>query len=363
LRARDILNQAAQPATGASIAFTILVANARKPLNYGSQGKRNETSAMPRRDLARRAYPEYESDAWQFRIFSRNILFLLVLALIVTSALSWWASAGQFVTQQVAATNATALDARASIYAAYAGLEQSDVGHAAQAASTVTSGGNILTYPSSSAVAFGQSGEWERPKYCDLSGLSPADDAREQRLCETFDELEATRDSAITVVSCWFSHRFLFGCNAGVTMGGRQPPSLVDFRSENVAVERAGEVLSVLSNNILPTLYGFLGAFVAVARNIRLKTKESLLTPRDRPQMWAQMLLGAVIGACIGLFFSPSSASGSASPISNVTFTSSGLSFLAGFGADEAFAWINNLVKALFGTANSSPSVSNTRTS
>jgi hypothetical protein len=107
--------------------------------------------------------------------------------------------------------------------------------------------------------------------------------------------------------------------------------------------------IQVLATSLLPLFYGVLGAGVAVVRNIWAKMRDSLLSPRDPTLAWGQLAQGAVIGACIGLFITPSSAG------ALTTLTPSALSFIAGFGVEGVFVMLESLIKRVFNIPETKP--------
>ena len=78
----------------------------------------------------------------------------------------------------------------------------------------------------------------------------------------------------------------------------------------------------------------------------------SLLTPRDWTLSLQQLALGAVIGACIGLFVGApgSDTAGSSGLFGAVKLSGSALSFVAGFGVDAVFSALEALIARLFAT-------------
>ena len=111
-------------------------------------------------------------------------------------------------------------------------------------------------------------------------------------------------------------------------------------------------VLLVLGNYVLPVIFALLGAAAFVILDFYGKLRDSLLAPRDHVLSWIQLVLGSVIGACIGLFFSaygPPSAGSQADLIGALTLSASGVGFLAGFGVEGVFAMLEKLVKGVFG--------------
>jgi hypothetical protein len=108
-------------------------------------------------------------------------------------------------------------------------------------------------------------------------------------------------------------------------------------------------LVQVLATSVLPLCYGLLGAGVAVVRNIWSKMRDSLLSPRDFTLSLGQMAQGAVVGACIGLFITPSGV------VSPVTLTPSALSFIAGFGVEGVFVMLESLIKRVFNIPEQKP--------
>ncbi len=111
-------------------------------------------------------------------------------------------------------------------------------------------------------------------------------------------------------------------------------------------------ILVVLGNYVLPVLFAMLGAAAFVILDFYGKLRQSLLAPDDHIQSWIRLVLGSVIGACIGLFFSasePVAASLQPDLIGSLTLTASGVSFLAGFGVEGVFVLLRTLVKRVFG--------------
>jgi hypothetical protein len=119
---------------------------------------------------------------------------------------------------------------------------------------------------------------------------------------------------------------------------------------ENKDRQWATVLLLVLATSVLPLFYGVLGAGAAVLRAYWNKVRESTLAPRDELLSLGQLGLGVVIGACIGLFVTPSGAAGqnSAAFTSAVSLTPSALSFIAGFGVEGVFAALESLINRVF---------------
>ena len=109
--------------------------------------------------------------------------------------------------------------------------------------------------------------------------------------------------------------------------------------------------LLVNGNFLLPVVFAFLGAAAYVVLDFYTKLRTSLLTPHDQLLGPVRLLLGMVVGACIGLFYS---ASGPAlnrpadDLIGALSLTASGVAFLAGFGVEGVFDFLRELVGRVF---------------
>jgi hypothetical protein len=126
---------------------------------------------------------------------------------------------------------------------------------------------------------------------------------------------------------------------------GRKPdlPDQVQWQS-------AESVLSVFTTYILPMMFGLLGTIIGAFRGIQTKVRDSELAPRDYALTILGLPLGAVAGVAVGLFFSPSSVpmAGSGEVASSLTLTTSGLGFLAGYGSQTFFRFIDELLGRVF---------------
>ena len=114
--------------------------------------------------------------------------------------------------------------------------------------------------------------------------------------------------------------------------------------------QRASVLVEILATAVLPIFYGILGAGAAAVRDLWSKMRDFLLLPRDMTLSLGRLALGAVIGACIGLFVSPTGAAGQTGPAltTAVTLTPSALSFIAGFGVEGIFVALETFIKRVF---------------
>ncbi len=112
-------------------------------------------------------------------------------------------------------------------------------------------------------------------------------------------------------------------------------------------------VLLVEGNFVLPVIFGCIGSAIFVVMEHYTKIRQSLLHPRDFALAPFRLVLGVVVGACIGLFFSsygpmPQLEGQASTLISSLTLTASGVAFLAGFGVEGVFSTLGALVSRVF---------------
>lgn len=310
LRARDTLNSAAAPATGATIAFTLLVAGEGGGLASGS--KRPETvppvssawapgvgwsagDAPSRVSLAIMAFPNLRREARRFQMAIPIIVCALFAMFLMTSLLSWDIAVGN------------------SALAEWTKVKASVTQQAADTSSGAPA-------PATSA--------------------KPGPPTPQQ---------QSERDIAFANANLkhWLEFwQFSLGGPASIACSGACPPDL----AADVNEKWAGEILNMLGGGVLPTLYGLLGAGAAVVRTMSARIRESLLSPRHLQLTFVQLTLGALIGGCIGLFVTPSGAPSSGAPglLGSVPLSASALCFLAGFGVDGVFQALEGLMQRVF---------------
>jgi hypothetical protein len=144
-------------------------------------------------------------------------------------------------------------------------------------------------------------------------------------------------------ICLWISTGCGPGSNALIQAASKDPDADIELL--------VAPVLIVLGNYVLPVIFALLGAAAFVILDFYGKVRDSMLAPRDHILSWIRLVLGSVIGACIGLFFS---SSGSQAPgtesnlIGSLTLSASGVAFLAGFGVEGVFAMLETLVKRVF---------------
>jgi hypothetical protein len=151
IKAKDYLNGLAKPASGSSVAFTVLFTQRPKDetkRKRKSDGKGDDAvdkaGSRPalkdcrtaRRAMAAEAYPEYEEAAGRFRRFHRSICVVLFVWLVLTCLLSWYVAYGNAALGEVATF-------KTNLEKAQARVDDDEAGHRTAVASTA--GADTLT--------------------------------------------------------------------------------------------------------------------------------------------------------------------------------------------------------------------------
>lgn len=119
----------------------------------------------------------------------------------------------------------------------------------------------------------------------------------------------------------------------------------------NLATEqRARSALEALSLYLLPLLYGLLGASTYILRQLREQIDASTFTATAIFRYRLRLGLGAVLGATVGLFFTSDTPFVSATSLSLVA-----IAFLAGYGVEAVFSFLDFLVQKIRAATKPSP--------
>lgn len=354
VKVKDYLNMMAAPANGFSVAFTLLVTQEDDPAESESRSAHDaarRTGGQPRlsgmvesrKSLACKAYPDLALKSRSFRSGIRWISFALTAWLAVTCLLSWYLALGNSKLGQLATAQATLHDAQAKTISA----------QGAQATAPVTAGDARvpqLSGPIAAILPLARS-PVSGLAYCEQFKLLPPavtgtttppgyGSAAQSEVCANFASAKANLAAARINVQAWLWYR----------------PAGEQDDERNVLYATA--MVNMLGSAVLPVCYGILGAAAAVLRLLSKRMRLSLLTPRDLTLSLQQLALGAVIGACIGLFVADPAVPGrdGAAFLGPVQLSGSALSFIAGFGVDAVFSALEAMIARLFNTVPASSS-------
>ena len=352
IRVKDYLNSLSKPASGATIAFTLMVTQEHTPgaLDKALGDESGSAKTPSRSSLACEAYPDLLPKAAAFRRWMSVMSWILLGFLAVTCALSWYVAIGNaaladhaggrlaFAEAEKRVSDAqSALKGRAKVVppaqqapvppppaAQPPGTQASVQQAAAPQAATPARPAEAV------AVAAGHQADLYLSDYCGLGAKEPPT----YETAELMDACKALRASKENLA------RLEIGLDRWAAWWGDE--------------DTARWGVNMLAGAVLPVLYGFLGAAAAILRSLSRKIKASLLSPRDLQLSLQQLALGAVIGACIGLFIASPETGGSGSEMAllgPVALSSSAISFVAGFGVESVFQALEALISRIFNLA------------
>lgn len=359
---RDALNLLVRPASGLTVAYTAMVAG---PL------RRRKASRFT---LAQKAY---ENLTWPAKVH-RWLQFAILVFVLMSTGLAVWESAkvalGKALLQNLDVLRAQ----QASISAEKLKLEMSlakssdvsdQLGAIAQdhgvplAAYRMCDRAIILRALHQRGPKFNVAGQEKSQAQEDIANLLFYSTAEERDVCGRdfilginfgiiHSDLETYSQNWPGMVGSGFERvRNLFVC---LNFRCNEEARARDPRQKDVEFTIA-PVLLVWGNFVLPIIFGFIGSALSVLLDYYKRIRSSELHPRDRYLAPVRLALGLVVGACVGLFFSASSAipQAAASPsasslISSLTLSASGVAFLAGFGVEAVFSLLEALITRVF---------------
>ena len=311
IRVKDYLNSLAKPASGATIAFTVMVTQEENLTPAERRAKEAmEASYAPSRNLlACKAYPDLEAKARRFRTLMRFLSWLPLFWLALTVAVSWYVTVGNAALADVAKARTALAEASERVSTAQAAL------NAAPLADTPP------LDPAPVAV------ESHSRDFCKADG----------KAAETFPSAEALQACVALEAAASKLSALERALDKWAWWGGDKTT--------------APWGVALLATAVLPVLYGVLGAIAAVVRSLSRKIKSSVLSPRDIQLTLQQLALGAVIGTCISLFIADPDTGAEATLLGPVTLSTSAISFVAGFGVETVFLALEALISRIFNVA------------
>jgi hypothetical protein len=444
IKAKDHLNRLSHPASGSTIAFTLLVTQEEgqdESIWRRMNGDRSDPEPSPTRSsLAQTAYPDLLPKAVKFRKAMRWISISLVAALLITCLLSWYVAYGNAALAELKTAEAALADSSKRVSDAEAAsdkpppLAAEPTGTAGKASPEAGRGSGAGAAPAvpipagtsravpagtsravpagtsravpagtSRVVPAGTSGAVAIA----TSGAVPAKAGGTNEANASAKDADASVDSAAAAVPfvaycerpfyssaaqlqacnaqkedlghvkrvqtrlagwvCWFCLEDVSrleqeaipvaapaGAGADSKKDAGTPPAVVQAREYNDnlladAPSRAAALANIMGSAVLPFLYGLLGAGASIIRSLSRKIRASLLSPRDLHLSFQQLALGAVVGACIGLFVAaPGSGDEGDSLLGPVALSASAISFVAGFGVEAVFQALEALITRIF---------------
>jgi hypothetical protein len=128
--------------------------------------------------------------------------------------------------------------------------------------------------------------------------------------------------------------------------------ALVDDQlAVEVALLNSKSTLAILSQYVLPLLYGLLGSLAYILRTLSTEIQNVTFTRGAEIRYSLRWPLGMLGGVTVGLFFDPADFSGLA------VITPLGLAFLAGYGVELLFTGLDRIVRAFTSDDTARPKV------
>lgn len=128
---------------------------------------------------------------------------------------------------------------------------------------------------------------------------------------------------------------------------------------------RVAPVVQAISSYVLPFTFGVIGSLLYVLLQHYTDLRANTLSPKEFPISWLRVILGFVVAACVSLLITSyagptpatqSPATGASPPqdlVGSLSLSASGVTFLAGFGAEAVFKLLQTLVERVFQTQKS----------
>ncbi len=362
LMLKDCLNCVAYPARGLTIAYTIMFTESqvswlgrladrvtsRLP---GARSRAAEDAKPNRVQLAQRAFPGLIASAASFREVKNGLAWLALVITVLSATFLWQVTYGAQLAARFDEAKRIESDATAKIYAELDRERTSDA--AFRQPGDLTGFCNLPAVFRAHPVASGPAPA-AASTAASTAVLADEMTSTTRQLCDdyayrhavlavTIDDVSSYSKSWIFRVSGWLLPLHSLcpaeGCAAGrLAHDGRQEDA------QSVAA-----VLAMMTNYMLPILFGLVGTMAALVRGIQDKVTESILAPRDKTLSLIRLPLGMMAGVCVGLFFNPTAmAAQTGGAIASFTLSASSVAFLAGYGAEGFFRMLDTLITRVF---------------
>jgi hypothetical protein len=322
---KDKLNSIAHPANGLTIAYTYMF------LEETARSRRDESNEQQppvivekgtRATVAKAAYPGLVPSAKRFRCFHRNVARVGAAITVFSAILLWLVVYGVQLTSRFEEDQKTATDVTNQIYA-------------------------LIDKENAAIPAERQSHE-SVPTRC--TARIDAQSNQVRLLCNQWSYYQARYEKSIEDVatfankwpSDWLAIPFPISPTLQTNKAGDSIATQEDVQSITL-------VLSAYASYVLPVLFGLVGTIASFLRDISNRITGSILSPRDETLAIIRIILGAIAGLAVGLFFTPASVAAQISSGAGVlTLSASGIAFLAGYGADGFFRMIDAMIARIF---------------
>jgi hypothetical protein len=323
---KDKLNSIAYPASGLTIAYTYMfieeTAQLRRDHPTGQHTSPVFVEKGTRGTLAKTAYPGLVANAKRFRCFHRNVARVGAVITLFSALLLWLVVYGAQLTSRFEEDQKSAVDVTGQIYA--------------------------LVDKENAAIPADKQTHDSVPTRCE----SRIDNQSNQikLLCNQWSYYQARYEKSINDVAA-FADRWpsLWLTAPFPTSPILQKNKTGEYVATQDNIQSITLVLAAYSSYVLPVLFGLVGTIASFLRDISNRITGSILSPHDETLAIIRLILGAIAGLAVGLFFTPATLAAQISSGAGVlTLSASGIAFLAGYGADGFFRMIDALITRIF---------------
>lgn len=317
---KDKLNAVAYPACGLTIAYTYMFL---EEMEGSSRQSASSGRSQARARVAKTAYPGLVVSAKRFRRFHRAVAWAGVVITLMAAFLLWVVVYGVQLTSRFEENQKSATDLMAQIYA------QIDKENA--------------------AVPTAQQNHESGPVRCHADRIEQQSN-QIRLLCNQWSYYQARYDKSISDVAIFANRRpsnwlmMVFPASPGL-----REKDEVGYVAKQENIQSVTLVLSAYASYVLPVMFGVVGTIASFLRDIGNRITGSSLAPRDETLAIIRLILGAIAGLAVGLFFTPASVAAQVSSGAGVlTLSASAIAFLAGYGADGFFRMIDAMITRVF---------------
>ncbi|SIT43786.1 membrane hypothetical protein [Paraburkholderia ribeironis] len=320
LYVKDKLNSVAYPACGLTIAYTyIFLEEIEGVARQAASSVRSRARAL----VARTAYPGLVVSAKRFRRFHKSVAWMGAAITLLAAILLWLVVYGVQLTSRFEENQRSTADVTSQIYV------QVDKENAALAPEKQTHD--------------------SVPTRCHADRIEQQ--SNEIRLlCNQWSYFQARYDKSISDVATFANHwPSTWLMVPFPTSPGLREKAELGYVAKQVNIQSITLVLSAYASYVLPVMFGVVGTIASFLRDIGNRITSSTLAPRDETLAIIRLILGAIAGLAVGLFFTPASVSAQVSSGAGVlTLSASAIAFLAGYGADGFFRMIDMMITRVF---------------
>ena len=329
---KDILNSIAYPARGMTIAYTTLFSGPRKTTRT-DQGSERPTS---RSQAAQLAFPALVQEAISFRRLKDLLSWIGLVTTVLAALFLWQVTYGIQLTTRFDEAKANDSQSAGKLY----DLLDKERGQKQRS-----------WHDLNAVCSIGQSA----PKDSDNSDVSTSDaSSTVQPLCNVYAYRHAVFCVAISDIGTYSRSLMFIISRHLLPIHKIDQERRCDGDTTAHAIGRQEDapsiagVLAMMSNYLLPILFGFAGTIAALVRSIQDKVMDSVLSPRDQALTLIRLPLGMVAGVCVSLFLNPTSVAAQTGSIGTFTVSASGIAFLAGYGSEGFFRALDALIVRVF---------------